>query len=153
MGLGAAAFTVSFLLVAVQRSGDSYWVFTFPALAIVVVGTDLEFNVVNVSTRSPPLIPTVLLIWYVLDVRRILLAQVATIYSQFGFPNNHQTGSYYWSRRLRGNLYKCFGEPCNDWLLRTRSIRAVRSALLVCHDIELHQPAPRAVSQDQDTGS
>lgn len=52
MGLGAAAFTVSFLLVAVQRSGASYWAFTFPALAIVVVGTDLQFNVVNVSTKS-----------------------------------------------------------------------------------------------------
>lgn len=52
MGLGAAAFTISFLLVAVQRSGDSYWAFTFPALAIVVIGTDLEFNVVNVRTSS-----------------------------------------------------------------------------------------------------
>ncbi len=61
MGIGAAAFTLSFLLVAVQRSGDSYWAFTFPALAIVVIGTDLEFNVVNVSTRSPELVPTVLL--------------------------------------------------------------------------------------------
>jgi len=62
MGLGAAAFTVAFLLVAVQRSGDSYWAFTFPALAIVVVGTDLEFNIVNVSMRSPQPIPAVLLI-------------------------------------------------------------------------------------------
>jgi hypothetical protein len=49
MAIGAGAFVVAFLLVAVQRSGDSYWAFTFPALAIVVVGTDLEFNVVNVS--------------------------------------------------------------------------------------------------------
>lgn len=63
MGLGAAAFTIAFILVAVQRSGDSYWAFTFPALAIIVIGTDLEFNVVNVSTRSPQLIPAVLLIW------------------------------------------------------------------------------------------
>ncbi len=74
MGLGAAAFAVSFLLVAVQRSGASYWEFTFPALAIVVVGTDLQFNVVNVSTRSPQLGPAALLNWYVIDVRRILLA-------------------------------------------------------------------------------
>jgi hypothetical protein len=48
MGLGATAFSISFLLVAFQYSGDSYWAFTFPALALVVVGTDLEFNVVNV---------------------------------------------------------------------------------------------------------
>lgn len=51
MGIGAAAFVIAFLLVAVQRSGDSYWAFTFPALAIVVIGTDLEFNVVNVSLQ------------------------------------------------------------------------------------------------------
>lgn len=81
MGLGAAAFTISFLLAAIQRSGDSYWAFTFPALAIVVVGTDLEFNVVNVSMSSPQLFPAALLIWCVPDVRRILLAKVATIHS------------------------------------------------------------------------
>ncbi|KAM0800480.1 major facilitator superfamily domain-containing protein [Usnea florida] len=52
MGLGAAAFTISFLLVAVQRSGASYWAFTFPSLAIVVIGTDLEFNVVNMYVVS-----------------------------------------------------------------------------------------------------
>lgn len=50
MGIGAVAYTVAFLLVAVQRSGVSYWAFTFPALAIVVIGTELEFNVANVST-------------------------------------------------------------------------------------------------------
>ena len=63
MGLGAAAFTISFLLVAVQRSRDSYWAYTFPALALVVVGTDFEFNVVNVSIRSPELVPVVSLKW------------------------------------------------------------------------------------------
>ena len=118
MGLGAAAFTVAFLLVAVQRSGDSYWAFTFPALAIVVVGTDLEFNIVNVSMRSPQPIPAVLLIWCVPDVRRVLLAQVATIHSQLSFPNHHQTCSHNRSRRLRRNFLECFREPCDDWLLR-----------------------------------
>ncbi|KAJ4308165.1 hypothetical protein N0V94_009469 [Neodidymelliopsis sp. IMI 364377] len=48
MGIGACAFVIAFMLVALQRSGDSYWAFTFPALIIVVIGTDLEFNVVNV---------------------------------------------------------------------------------------------------------
>ncbi|POR31082.1 Aminotriazole resistance [Tolypocladium paradoxum] len=52
MGIGAAAFTIAFLLAAVQRSGASYWAFTFPSLAIVVVGTDLEFNVVNMYVVS-----------------------------------------------------------------------------------------------------
>jgi len=50
MAIGAAGFTIAFLLVAVQRFGDSYWEFTFPALVLVVVGTDFEFNVVNVSS-------------------------------------------------------------------------------------------------------
>ena len=63
MGIGAAAFTIAFLLVAAQRSGDSYWAFTFPSLAIVVVGTDLEFNVVNVSTESTQHLPVRLLIY------------------------------------------------------------------------------------------
>jgi len=153
MGLGAAAFTISFLLVAVQHSGASYWAFTFPALAIVVVGTDLQFNVVNVSTRLPQLGPAILLNWHLPDVRRVLLAQVATIYSQLRFSNNHQACSYNRSRRLRGNILKCFQEACDDWLLRARSIRAIRCALLVCHSNELHQPAPRAVPQDQDSGS
>lgn len=52
IGIGAAAYTVAFLLIAVQRSGDSYWAFTFPALAIVVVGADLEFNVANMYVLS-----------------------------------------------------------------------------------------------------
>jgi hypothetical protein len=51
MGIGAGAFIIAFLLVALQRTGDSYWAFTFPALVIVVIGTDLEFNVVNVSRQ------------------------------------------------------------------------------------------------------
>ncbi|KAK7981355.1 hypothetical protein PG988_003593 [Apiospora saccharicola] len=52
MGIGAACFTISFLLVAVQRSGASYWAFTFPAFVIVVFGTDFEFNVVNMYVVS-----------------------------------------------------------------------------------------------------
>ncbi|RYP09584.1 hypothetical protein DL765_008394 [Monosporascus sp. GIB2] len=52
MGIGAAGFTVAFLLVAVQRSGVSYWAFTFPAFIIVVFGTDFEFNVVNMYVVS-----------------------------------------------------------------------------------------------------
>lgn len=56
MGIGAAGFTISFLLAAVQRSGASYWAFTFPAFVIVVFGTDFEFNVVNVSICRNPLL-------------------------------------------------------------------------------------------------
>ncbi|KAF9876104.1 aminotriazole resistance [Colletotrichum karsti] len=52
VGIGAASYTVAFLLVAVQRSGDSYWAFTFPALVIAVIGADFEFNVANMYVVS-----------------------------------------------------------------------------------------------------
>ena len=48
MYIGAGAYTVSFLLMAVNRRTDSYWAFYFPALILDVVGADLEFNVANV---------------------------------------------------------------------------------------------------------
>jgi len=50
MGIGACSYVISFLLVAVQRYGDSYWAFIFPALILCVVGADFEFNVANVSS-------------------------------------------------------------------------------------------------------
>ncbi|KAK3312983.1 putative aminotriazole resistance protein [Apodospora peruviana] len=52
MGIGAAGFTIAFLLAAVHRSGASYWAFTFPAFIMVVFGTDFEFNVVNMYVVS-----------------------------------------------------------------------------------------------------
>jgi hypothetical protein len=49
MAIGALAYTISFLLSAVQRYGDSYWAFFFPSLCLCVVGADFQFNVSNVS--------------------------------------------------------------------------------------------------------
>jgi nitrate/nitrite transporter NarK len=49
MGIGAFAYAISFLLLAVQRSGDSYWAFSFPGLCLIVVGADFQFVVTNVS--------------------------------------------------------------------------------------------------------
>jgi hypothetical protein len=49
MGIGSSAFTLSFVLAAVQRDGDSYWAFSFPALCLIVIGIDTEFIVANVS--------------------------------------------------------------------------------------------------------
>lgn len=49
MGIGAAAYVIAFVLAAVQRYGDSYWAFSFPALCICVVGADFQFIVANVS--------------------------------------------------------------------------------------------------------
>ncbi len=48
MGIGAGAYVVAFVLAAVQRKGDSYWAFSFPALSICVIGADFEFVVANV---------------------------------------------------------------------------------------------------------
>ncbi|KAF2648578.1 major facilitator superfamily MFS-1 [Lophiostoma macrostomum CBS 122681] len=52
MGIGALAYTTSFLLSAVQRYGDSYWAFFFPALCLCVVGADFQFNVSNMYVLS-----------------------------------------------------------------------------------------------------
>lgn len=49
MGIGAWAYVIAFTLAAVQRKGDSYWAFSFPALCLCVIGADFEFIVANVS--------------------------------------------------------------------------------------------------------
>jgi hypothetical protein len=49
MSIGAAAYVVAFVLAAVQRYGDSYWAFSFPAFCICVFGADFQFIVANVS--------------------------------------------------------------------------------------------------------
>lgn len=49
MGVGAWAYVFSFVLGAVQRYGDSYWAFSFPALCLCVIGADFQFVVANVS--------------------------------------------------------------------------------------------------------
>lgn len=48
MGIGALAYVVSFVLAAVQRHGNSYWAFSFPALCLCVIGADFQFIVANV---------------------------------------------------------------------------------------------------------
>ncbi|KAH6366911.1 hypothetical protein HBI34_138930 [Parastagonospora nodorum] len=52
VGIGAGAFLVSFALAAVQRHGDSYWAFSFPALCICVIGADFQFIVANMYVLS-----------------------------------------------------------------------------------------------------
>ncbi|KAF2121300.1 major facilitator superfamily domain-containing protein [Lophiotrema nucula] len=56
MGIGALAYLVSFILAAVQRNGNSYWAFSFPALCLCVIGADFQFNVANMYVLSamPP---------------------------------------------------------------------------------------------------
>lgn len=52
--IGAVCYTVSFLLLALQKSDSSYWAFIFPSLLLMVVGADFQFNVTNVSHNPNP---------------------------------------------------------------------------------------------------
>ncbi|MCJ1433734.1 hypothetical protein MMC27_003099 [Xylographa pallens] len=52
MLVGAVCYTVSFLLLALQKQDSSYWAFIFPSLNLMVIGADLEFNVANMYVMS-----------------------------------------------------------------------------------------------------
>ncbi|KAH7073811.1 major facilitator superfamily-domain-containing protein [Paraphoma chrysanthemicola] len=52
VGIGSIAFITSFVLGAVQRYGDSYWAFSFPALCLCVIGADFQFIVANMYVLS-----------------------------------------------------------------------------------------------------
>lgn len=52
MGVGAVAYTVSFLFFAVAKTNFSYWALFFPGLTFMVVGADFEFNVTNMYVMS-----------------------------------------------------------------------------------------------------
>lgn len=56
MLIGASAYTISSILLAMNRRHSSYWAFCFPAFCLNVVGADLEFNVANMYVMSsmPP---------------------------------------------------------------------------------------------------
>lgn len=56
MIVGASAYTLAFLLDALNRQTSSYWSFYFVGLTIAVIGADLEFNVANMYVMSslPP---------------------------------------------------------------------------------------------------
>ena len=56
MFIGTAAYTLAYLLLALNRTSSSYWAFCFPAFCVIVIGADLEFCVANmyVMTSLPP---------------------------------------------------------------------------------------------------
>lgn len=47
-GIGALAYTASFLILSFMKEDATYWAYVFPALVLVVVGADIQFNVTNV---------------------------------------------------------------------------------------------------------
>lgn len=48
-GIGALAYTASFLILSFMKEEAIYWAYIFPALILVVVGADIQFNVTNVG--------------------------------------------------------------------------------------------------------
>lgn len=71
-GIGALAYTASFLILSFMKQEASYWAFIFPGLVLVVVGADIQFNVTNV--RSAPV--------------SFLLLVLSAIYPVFGVLTN-----------------------------------------------------------------
>lgn len=57
MGIGALSYTASFLILSFMKEDATYWRYIFPALVLVVVGADIQFNVANVS-RQPVYVNT-----------------------------------------------------------------------------------------------
>ncbi|KAJ5783548.1 uncharacterized protein N7518_009225 [Penicillium psychrosexuale] len=55
-GIGALAYTASFLILSLMKQDATYWAFIFPGLVLVVVGADIQFNVTNMYVMStlPP---------------------------------------------------------------------------------------------------
>ncbi|KAJ5653630.1 hypothetical protein N7490_000633 [Penicillium lividum] len=55
-GIGALAYTASFLILSFMKEDSLYWEYIFPALILVVVGADIQFNVTNMYVMSslPP---------------------------------------------------------------------------------------------------
>lgn len=49
VAIGALAYTASFLILSFMKEDALYWAYIFPALVLVVVGADIQFNVANVS--------------------------------------------------------------------------------------------------------
>ncbi|GAB7356859.1 hypothetical protein MBLNU459_g7729t1 [Dothideomycetes sp. NU459] len=52
MVASALAYTVSFLLAALNRQTSSYWCFCFTSLVLAVIGADVQFNVANIYVMS-----------------------------------------------------------------------------------------------------
>ncbi|GLI77944.1 hypothetical protein PoHVEF18_006241 [Penicillium ochrochloron] len=55
-GVGALAYSASFLILSFMKEDAIYWAYIFPALVLVVVGADIQFNVTNMYVMSslPP---------------------------------------------------------------------------------------------------
>lgn len=98
-GIGALAYTASFLILSFMKEDATYWAFIFPALVLVVVGADIQFNVTNVCITTlefeynlthldvcdvlPPAFAAVHRRWY-LQYRQQTVQQSRTWYRHLG---------------------------------------------------------------------
>lgn len=51
-GIGALAYVLASLLLALMKENSIYWAFIFPSLLFSVIGADLQFNVAIVSSQN-----------------------------------------------------------------------------------------------------
>ena len=165
MGIGAAGYFVSFLLFALQKTGDSYWAFAFPGFVLSVVGADLEFNVANVRSRSHA--PADIKITFsiqiaelfvlpqyeadeAIDVRDVVPTLLPAVSRRRNIPNRNPALRNCRPRRLDGHFQRCPEQPDVDWFPRGRPCTAVCRDFLVCGCDFWVESFPGAIAQDQD---
>ncbi|KAJ5894507.1 hypothetical protein N7495_006198 [Penicillium taxi] len=52
MVISALAYTAAFLILSFMKEDASYWAYIFPALVLVTVGADIQFNITNMYVMS-----------------------------------------------------------------------------------------------------
>lgn len=95
-GIGALAYTASFLILSFMKEDAIYWAYIFPAIILVVVGADIQFNVTNVCARDS--LPCLLF--------NICLPKFAQMYVMSSLPPNQQS--------IAGGIFNTVSKLCNN---------------------------------------
>src|SRR3569833_2527065 len=64
MAVGAVCYLSANLLLSLMKADSVYWAFAVPALFLIVVWADFQFNVANVSQSVAPLSPSFLVVGF-----------------------------------------------------------------------------------------